>query len=343
MPSYYHITEIDWDTDGEESINLPKMLRVDKHLEPELCDENISDWLSDRYGFCVNGCNFEIGEYNDENKEINKLKEEIKELKGNIAEGVHLLEHSVCKYQIANDENKEINKLTAEIKKLKEDIEKKDKWAVDAVNDMERYIKEKDDMEKEYEVLKAENEELKSLTQNKINEAVISEPMVGKLYVDIAKLIEVVESKDKTIKWWKETILNLLGWDEDEGAKWNSPHNFDVKVRDIMEELEGRLNPSNEERDPETGEVIKKKEDDKKKDRREEILNKLHRQIENPFHPVGFEKADNENDTKYFQKVIDDRHLNEALFHMKMTEPVFGEYKNFRRFINEMNKPKAGK
>jgi len=87
----------------------------------------------------------------------------------------------------------------------------------------------------------------------------------------------------------------------------------------------------------------KKKEETPKEEKKEwieEIHNKLVSQLENPFHPVGLEKADMENDIVYFQKVIADGHLTEALFHMKMTEPVFGEYKNFRKFINGMNKPK---
>ena len=40
---------------------------------------------------------------------------------------------------------------------------------------------------------------------------------------------------------WENHLIELLGWDEKEGAKWNAPYNFDVKGRDIMSELEERL------------------------------------------------------------------------------------------------------
>ena len=63
-----------------------------------------------------------------------------------------------------------------------------------------------------------------------------------------------------------------------------------------------------------------------------------------PFNHIALETADERNDTTYFRKVVDEGHLPSALAHMKMTEPVFGEYKNFRKFLNEMNKirTKAG-
>ena len=44
-------TEIDWDTDGEEIDWLPKQCVV----PPDLDDDEVADWLSDRFGFCVNG------------------------------------------------------------------------------------------------------------------------------------------------------------------------------------------------------------------------------------------------------------------------------------------------
>ena len=84
----------------------------------------------------------------------------------------------------------------------------------------------------------------------------------------------------------------------------------------------------------------RKKKEETPKEEKKEWIQHLASQLENPFHPVGLEKADMENDIVYFQKVIADGHLKEALFHMKMTEPIFGEYKNFRKFINGMNKPK---
>ena len=44
-------TDIDWDTDGEEIDWLPKQCFV----PPDLDDDEVADWLSDRFGFCVNG------------------------------------------------------------------------------------------------------------------------------------------------------------------------------------------------------------------------------------------------------------------------------------------------
>ena len=44
-------TDIDWDTDGEEIDWLPKQCVV----PPDLDDDEVADWLSDRFGFCVNG------------------------------------------------------------------------------------------------------------------------------------------------------------------------------------------------------------------------------------------------------------------------------------------------
>lgn len=44
------ITDIQWDTDGED-IDLPKNIVIEK--EPE--NEDIADYLSDTYGFCVFG------------------------------------------------------------------------------------------------------------------------------------------------------------------------------------------------------------------------------------------------------------------------------------------------
>ena len=371
------------------------MLRVDKHLEPELCDENISDWLSDRYGFCVNGCNVEICEYNETDNEIkkliaekkltaeiNKLKAEVDILNTNRKEMEKI--ETIAMEDAEGDEamamcisltekfNHHLEELTNDFEKTMTDIveqlggfgswmtstepnptnliekakEENKPFPMDKVKDFIEYkikglMAIKEDYDSEELKYKDDWEEDFAFDINEAGE--ILEKYENDELFDLEDLEHKVENKvDENNEWWKKELMKLLGWDEDEGAKWNSPFNFDVKVRDIMEELEGRLNPSNEERDPETGEVIKKEEDDKKKDRREEILNKLHRQLENPFHPVGLEKADNENDTKYFQKVIDDRHLNEALFHMKMTEPVFGEYKNFRRFVNDINKPKVG-
>ena len=205
-----------------------------------------------------------------------------------------------------------IKELKEQIEELKAEIEKKDKWAVDAVKDMERYIKEKDDMEKELDDIKGEAVELKKDYEKlKENQMDSQSKIITQIVMDNA---DAFEDWVSGCDWCKRNDDGELEWIDEKCITGTTEYT-----------------PSSDEEEDETP-----------KERKEEILNKLASQLENPFHPVGLEKADKENDTKYFQKVIDDGHLNEALFHMKFTEPVFGEYKNFRKFINEMNKPKAG-
>ena len=45
--------EVEWDTDGEslEDCGLPKIVQVPNDVD----EECVSDWLSDRYGYCVYG------------------------------------------------------------------------------------------------------------------------------------------------------------------------------------------------------------------------------------------------------------------------------------------------
>lgn len=42
---------VNWDTDGEKVEELPECVEVPEEIE----SEDIADWLSDKYGFCVNG------------------------------------------------------------------------------------------------------------------------------------------------------------------------------------------------------------------------------------------------------------------------------------------------
>ena len=44
---------VEWDTDGmdEEELDLPSEVEVPSELD----DEDVTDWLSDHYGFCVKG------------------------------------------------------------------------------------------------------------------------------------------------------------------------------------------------------------------------------------------------------------------------------------------------
>jgi len=54
-----HITGIVWDTDGVE-VDLPSELIIDTAFEgiknPSI---EVADWLSDKFGWCVNSFNFE--------------------------------------------------------------------------------------------------------------------------------------------------------------------------------------------------------------------------------------------------------------------------------------------
>lgn len=43
------INNIIWDTDGEEIADLPDRVTVDTDITPDMA----ADWLSDKYGFCV--------------------------------------------------------------------------------------------------------------------------------------------------------------------------------------------------------------------------------------------------------------------------------------------------
>ena len=71
------------------------------------------------------------------------------------------------------------------------------------------------------------------------------------------KLKKENEELKKNEGWWRHEIVKLLGWDEKEGAKWNSPYEHDVKVRDIFETLEGYIFAvrGGNQHDCETGEV----------------------------------------------------------------------------------------
>lgn len=68
MATKYMVTNILWDTDGDKKIlkKLPKELSIDSDIlsisdenDREEVEEAISDYLSDTYGFCHYGFNFE--------------------------------------------------------------------------------------------------------------------------------------------------------------------------------------------------------------------------------------------------------------------------------------------
>ena len=57
-------TEIQWDTDGDKRLlkKLPKnvFITIEDYCEGDDLDDIIADMLSDEYGFCLFGFNYEI-------------------------------------------------------------------------------------------------------------------------------------------------------------------------------------------------------------------------------------------------------------------------------------------
>jgi len=59
MTKRYKITDIDWDTDGEE-VDLPAVVVVEKDIgRDDVVDDILADYLSDTYGFCTYGFSFD--------------------------------------------------------------------------------------------------------------------------------------------------------------------------------------------------------------------------------------------------------------------------------------------
>ena len=65
MATKYMVTNIQWDTDGDKEnlMDLPAELSIDADTlsisDKDEIEETISDYLSDTYGFCHYGFNFE--------------------------------------------------------------------------------------------------------------------------------------------------------------------------------------------------------------------------------------------------------------------------------------------
>ena len=58
----YHITDIDWDTEGEVIDDLPTQLVLKSSTE--LDDYEIADWMTEEFGWLVNGyCDEELDPY----------------------------------------------------------------------------------------------------------------------------------------------------------------------------------------------------------------------------------------------------------------------------------------
>lgn len=57
-------TEIQWDTDGDKELfkSLPQEVEItlDDCVESDYLDDELADALSDLYGFCIEGYNYEI-------------------------------------------------------------------------------------------------------------------------------------------------------------------------------------------------------------------------------------------------------------------------------------------
>jgi len=51
------VTDIDWDI-GDDTPSLPK--EVELNIDPIDVEEFIAEKLSNKYGWCINGCRYEI-------------------------------------------------------------------------------------------------------------------------------------------------------------------------------------------------------------------------------------------------------------------------------------------
>ena len=59
-----HVYDIDWDTDGEYIEDLPTELHFELELDEDFeWDEQVLDYLSDTYGWCICGCNIDFSDY----------------------------------------------------------------------------------------------------------------------------------------------------------------------------------------------------------------------------------------------------------------------------------------
>lgn len=56
------IRNIKWETDGEKVEGLPNSVIANIDVDPETIEDDVSDYLSDEYGFCHNGFEFSYKE-----------------------------------------------------------------------------------------------------------------------------------------------------------------------------------------------------------------------------------------------------------------------------------------
>jgi hypothetical protein len=79
------ITEIDWDTDGEEIEGLPANVTLELEDLDGLgvSDEDVADELSDRYGFCVNS--FYCDKYDEDGSLVDEFGDKINEIEDKVS------------------------------------------------------------------------------------------------------------------------------------------------------------------------------------------------------------------------------------------------------------------
>lgn len=79
------ITNIDWDTDGEEIKELPANVTLELEDLDGLgvSDEDVADELSDRYGFCVNS--FYCDKYDEDGALVDEFGDKINEIEGKVS------------------------------------------------------------------------------------------------------------------------------------------------------------------------------------------------------------------------------------------------------------------
>ena len=67
MKKNVEITNIDWDTeDCDGEVDLPEEIQAEIEFpEGDDPDEIVCEWLSDEYGFCVNGFSYSLPEEDD--------------------------------------------------------------------------------------------------------------------------------------------------------------------------------------------------------------------------------------------------------------------------------------
>ena len=80
------LTNIDWDTDGEEIKNLPNDVTLEMDYDDEYgaaLDEEVANELSDRYGFCVNS--FYSTYYDEDGFVLDNWGDRVNEVEGKVS------------------------------------------------------------------------------------------------------------------------------------------------------------------------------------------------------------------------------------------------------------------